>query len=123
MSKLRPNIGVVPFNDRQRVKNLVLKVLDDVGVFEHIPDSISLVNGTLFVLTLNNKRFNYEEIKVDIESDYVDVYLQGIKKTANTYTIGEVGTDIVINFTENIALSPIDIVKEDFLVKGKIVSR
>jgi hypothetical protein len=80
MSKLRPNIGVVPFNDRQRVKNLVLKVLDDVGVFEHIPDSISLVNGTLFVLTLNNKRFNYEEIKVDIESDYVDVYLQGLKK-------------------------------------------
>lgn len=123
MSKLRPNIGVVPFNDRQRVKNLVLKVLDDVGVFEHIPDSISLVNGTLFVLTLNNKRFNYEEIKVDIESDYVDVYLQGLKKPANTYTIGEVGTDIVINFTENITLIPSEIVTTDFLVKGKIVSR
>ena len=123
MSKPIPNIGGVPFNDRQREKDLVLKVLDDVGVFEHIPDTISLVDETLFVLTLSNKRFNYEEIKVDIESDYVDVYLQGIKKPANTYTIGEVGTNIVINFTENITLSPIDIVKEDFLVKGKIVSR
>lgn len=123
MSKLRPSIGVVPFNDRQRVKDLINNVLDDMGVYEHIPDTISLVDDNLFILTLFNKKFNYDEIKVDIESDYVDVYLQGIKKTDDTYIIEEVGADIVINFTKNITLRPVDIVKEDFLVKGKIVSR
>jgi hypothetical protein len=121
MSKPKPNI-ITPFDDKQRFKNLVQEVINDTTIFTHIPDSISL-SGVLFTLTLSNKKFVYEDIKVDVSSDYVDVYLQGVKKPADTYSVTDNGTDIVINFTENITLRPEDIVNTDFSVKGKIVSR
>lgn len=121
MSKVKPNI-VTPFNDRQRFKDLVLEVVGDTTIFTLIPDSISL-NGNLFTLTLSNKKFVFEDIKVDDLSDYVDVYLQGIKKTSNTYVVTDNGSDILITFIESITLSPELIVNTDFSVKGKIVSR
>lgn len=121
MSKKKPNI-ITPFDDKQRFKNLVQEVINDTTIFTHTPDSISL-SGNLFTLTLSNKKFVFEDIKVDIESDYVDIYLQGIKKPADTYSVTDSGTNIVINFTENITLRPQDIVVTDFSVKGKIVSR
>jgi len=117
----KPNI-VTPFDDKQRFKNLIQDVFNDMEIFNHVPDSISL-NGVLFTLILTNKKFVYEEVSVDNLSDYVDIYLQGIKKTANTYSVTDNGTNIVINFTENITLDPPDIVNTDFSVKGKIVSR
>ena len=120
-SRKKPNI-VTPFDDKQRFKNLIQDVFNDMEIFNHVPDSISL-NGVLFTLILTNKKFVYEEVSVDNLSDYVDIYLQGIKKTANTYSVTDNGTDIVINFTENITLDPPDIVNTDFSVKGKIVSR
>ena len=120
-SKTKPNI-ITPFDDKQRFKNLVLEVFKDMEIFTHVPDSISLA-GVLFTLTLSNKKLIYQDIAVDIISDYVDVYLQGVKKTSNTYTIADDGTNVLINFTESIALNPALIVKTDFLVKGKIVSR
>ena len=121
MSKLKPSV-ITPFNDRQRFKDLVLEVISDTSIFTLIPDSISL-DGVLFTLTLLNKKFVFEDIKVDNLSDYVDVYLQGIKKSADKYLVTENGTDIIIAFTENITLSPLEIVVSDFSVKGKIVSR
>lgn len=121
MSKVKPNI-VTPFNDRQRFKDLVSEVINDSWIYTLTPESISL-NETLFTLNLINKKFVFEDIKVDDLSDYVDVYLQGIKKPSDTYVVTEVGNNIVINFTESIALRPRDIVKSDFVVKGKIVSR
>jgi len=121
MSKPKPNI-ITPFDDKQRFKNLVQEVINDTTIFTHIPDSISL-SGVLFTLTLSNKKFVYEDIKVDVSSDYVDVYLQGVKKPADTYSVTDNGTDIVINFTDDITLRPEDIVNTDFSVKGKIVSR
>ena len=121
MSKVNPNI-VTPFNDRQRFKDLVLEVIGDTTIFTLIPDSISL-NGNLFTLTLSNKKFVFEDIKVDNLSDYVDVYLQGIKKTSDKYTVTDNSSDIIITFTESITLRPLDIVADDFSVKGKIVSR
>jgi len=121
MSKSKPNI-VTPFDDKERFKNLVKEVIEDTSIFSHIPDAISL-NGELFTLTLSNKKFTFEEIKVDGLSDYVDVYLQGIKKPADIYSVTDNGTDIVIVFTESITLRPVDIVNTDFSVKGKIVSR
>ena len=121
MTKVKPNI-VTPFDDRQRFKNLVLEVIGDTSIFTHIPDSISL-SGNLFTLTLSNKKFTFEEIKVDDLSDYVDVYLQGIKITSDIYSVTDNGTNIVISFTEDITLRPEDIVNTDFSVKGKIVSR
>ena len=121
MSKAKPNI-ITPFNDRERFKNLVQEVINDTTIFTHVPDSISL-SGVLFTLTLSNKKLNYDDIKVDESSEYVDVYLQGIKKDASSYSVTDNGTNIVINFTENITLAPELIVNTDFSVKGKIVSR
>jgi len=120
-SKPKPNVKT-PFDDKQRFKNLVLEVFQDMEIFSHIPDSISL-DGVLFTLTLSNKKLVYQDIAVDALSEYVDVYLQGIKKTADTYSVTDNGTNIVINFTESITLRPEDIVNTDFSVKGKIVSR
>jgi hypothetical protein len=120
-SRKKPSI-ITPFDDKQRFKNLVQEVFNDMEIFNHVPDSISL-SGVLFTLTLSNKKFTFEEISVDSLSDYIDVYLQGIKKTANLYSVIDNGTDIVINFTESITLDPSSIVNTDFSVKGKIVSR
>jgi len=121
MSRKKPNI-ITPFNDRQRFKDLVQEVINDTTIFTHVPDSISL-SGELFTITLSHKKFTYEDIKVDIESDYVDIYLQGVKKPADIYSVTDNGTNIVISFTESITLAPELIVNTDFSVKGKIVSR
>lgn len=117
----RPNI-ITPFNDKKRFKDLVLNVISDSWIYSVTPDSISL-DGVLFTLTLLNKKFVFEDMKVDNLQDYVDIYLQGIKKTSNAYTVTDDGTNIIINFTQNITLKPDEIVADEFLVKGKIVSR
>jgi len=121
MTKPKPNI-ITSFDDKLRTKNLILEVIDDAWIYQHTPDSLSL-DGELFTLTLSNKKFVFEELKVDITSDYVDIYLQGIKKPADVYSVTDNGTDIIIVFTESITLRPVDIVNTDFVVKGKIVSR
>ena len=119
--KTTPTI-IIPFDDKQRFKDLVLNVIQDGWIYTLVPDSISL-DGVLFTLTLSNKKFVFEDIKVDATSDYIDVYLQGVKKPSNTYVVTDNGNDIIIEFTQTITLRPQDIVKEDFLVKGKIVNR
>jgi len=121
MSKVKPSI-ITPFNDKQRFKNLVNEVIEDSWIYTLVPESISL-NQTLFTLNLINKKFVFEDIKVDNLSDYIDVYLMGVKKTSDMYVVTEVGNNIVITFTQSITLRPRDIVKTDFMVKGKIVSR
>ena len=121
MSKLKPNI-ITPFNDRQRFKNLVQEVINDTTIFTFVPDSISL-NGSLFTLILQNKKFVFEEIKVDTSSDYVDVYFQGLKVPSDIYSVIDNNVDIIITFTESIAFNPSGIGTIDFSVKGKIVSR
>ena len=120
-SKPKPNV-ITPFDDKQRFKNLVLEVIKDMEVFTHIPDSISL-DGDNFTLTLSNKKLVYQDVSVDALSEYVDVYLQGVKKPADIYSVTDNGTNVVIVFTESITLRPEDIVSTDFSVKGKIVSR
>lgn len=121
MSKIKPNI-ITPFNDKQRFKNLVLEVINDTTIYTLIPEIISL-NGDIFTLTLTNKKFVFEDVKVDVLSDYIDVYLQGIKKSSDMYSVTDNGSDIIITFTETITLVPSEIVRTDFSVKGKIVSR
>ena len=120
-SKKKPNI-IVPFNDRKRFKNLIQEIINDTTIFTHVPDSISLV-GVLFTITLSNKKFVYEEVKVDALSDYVDIYLQGVKKTSTLYSVTDNGSDIIIQTNETITADPSSILKEDFVVKGKIVTR
>ena len=91
-------------------------------MYSHTPDSLSL-NGDLFTLTLNNKKFVYQELEVDSNKDYVYIYLQGVLKDGSTYSVEDNGTNIVIEFNESITLRPEDIVASDFEVRGKIVSR
>lgn len=119
--KKKPNI-VTPFDNKKRFKDLVLNVISDSWIYSTIPDTLSL-DGVLFTLTLLNKKFVFEDIKVDTLQDYVDVYLQGIKLPSNVYTVTDDGTDIIINFTEDITRVPNEILVDNFLVKGKIVSR
>ena len=120
-SKKKPNI-ITPFNDRERFKNLIQEIINDTTIFTHVPDSISLV-GVLFTITLSNKKFVYEEVKVDALSDYVDVYLQGVKTTSTLYSVTDNGSDIIIQTNQTITLDPSSIVASDFVVKGKIVTR
>lgn len=120
-SKQKPNI-ITPFNDRARFKALVQEVINDTTIFTHVPDSISL-SGVLFTLTFSNKKFVFEDMKVDNLADYIDLYLQGVKKSADTYSVTDDGTNIILETNQSITLSPGDIVGTDFLVKGKIVSR
>jgi hypothetical protein len=120
-SKKKPNI-IVPFKDRKRFKDLVQEAIDDTTIFTHVPDSISLV-GVLFTITLSNKKFVYEDVKVDGLADYVDIYLQGVKKTSTLYSVTDNGSDIVIQTNATITRNPASIVRTDFVVKGKIVTR
>ena len=83
MSRKKPNI-ITPHNDKGAFNDLVLNVFSDSFVSSHTPDSLSL-SGTLFTLTLLNKKFTYEEVKVDVSSDYVDIYLQTIKLDKNSW--------------------------------------
>ena len=72
---------------------------------------------------LSDKKFLYEEVKIDSSSDYVDIYLQSIKVSSNKYEIVDDGTNIVVTFNQALVAEPSSLVASDFLVKGKIVSR
>ena len=120
-NKQKPNI-ITPFNDRKRFKDLIREVISDTTIFTHTPDSISL-SGVLFTITLANKKFVYEDVKVDNLADYIDVYLQGVKKSSTLYSVTDDGTNIILQTNQTITQRPDLIVGSDFLVKGKIVAR
>ena len=122
--KVAPKIKKVPFNDRSRIKTLVYEVFEDTlktsySLIDGI-DTLQL-NGVLFTLTLVNKKFEFEEIKIDNNKDYMDVYLQGLLKDPNAYDVTTSGNNIIITFNQSITYSPEDILISEFLVKGKIV--
>lgn len=121
MIKTAPNISV-PFDDKARTKSLIMQVINDSWIYQVIPDAISL-NDRLFTLYFYDKKLVFEELKVDVSSDYVDVYLQGIKQDAKSYTLQDNGSNIIISFTQDITFYPETISAGDFLVKGKIVNR
>ena len=121
MSRKKPDI-VVPYDSKAKSNDLIQNIFDDMFVSHHTPDSISL-EGVIFTLTLSNKKFLDEELKIDSSSDYVDIYLQSVKTPSSYYEITDDGTNIVVTFNRAIVASPDDIVAGDFLVKGKIVSR
>mgnify|MGYP003120145391 FL=1 len=121
MSREKPNI-ITPYNTKGQTNDLIQNIFDDMFVTHHTPDSISL-EGVLFTLTLSNKKFLDEEVKIDSSSDYVDIYLQSVKTPSSYYEIVDDGTNIVVTFNQALVAEPGDIVAGDFLVKGKIVSR
>jgi hypothetical protein len=120
MSKQKPNI-ITPYNDRQRIKNLVLEVIDDTFIYTHTPDTVIL--NEFITLTLLNKKFVFQDVAVDELSDYVDVFGMGLKQKDESYSVTEDGNDIVISFTESIGLEDSEFDTSDFEIKGKIVSR
>ena len=118
----RPNIPIGAYNDKARIKNLINEVVGDALFYNSfIPDLVYL-DGIIFTLVLENKKFNFEELQVDNASEYLDIFLQDIKKTSDSYSVTTTDTNIVITFNQTITLRPQDIVPEDFLIKGKIVS-
>jgi hypothetical protein len=122
--KTKPNIPPIPFNDRSRTKELVLEVINDTVYYKsYTPTSISLdvETGYLFTLILENAKFQFEEIQVGNASLYVDIFLQGIKKTSDTYSIISIDNNITIIFNQRITFASESIIKEDFQIKGKIV--
>ena len=121
MSKVKPNI-ITPFNDKKRFKDLVQEVINDTFIFTITPDLVTINNG-LVQLTLSSKKFIYQDMPVDTLSDYVDVYVMGLKIQDSIYVVTDNGNDLIINFTEVVGLNPELFTINDFEVKGKIVSR
>ena len=117
----KPNIPKMPTNDRGRFKTLINEIIDDIVLYPHNVDQIILLDN-LITLVLWNKRFVVEEMKVDNPKDYTDVYLQGIKQSSNIYDIRANGDNIVITFGQKIVPFQNELIINDFLVKGKIVS-
>ena len=56
----------------------------------------------MFTLILSNKKFVFQEIKLDKDKDYIDIYLQGTVLEQQTYNVSDNGTNIVIEFIESI---------------------
>ena len=123
--KVAPKIKKVPFNDRSRIKELVYEVFEDtLKTTYSLIDGIDTMqlNGTLFTITLVNKKFEFEEIKIDNDKDYIDVYLQGLLKDPDAYDVIKSGNNIIITFNQSITYTPDEIIISDFSVKGKIVN-
>jgi hypothetical protein len=121
MSRPRPNISIPSVKkSRQVFENFVLEVIEDSFRFEFRPDEIELINGELFVLTLINKKFIEDTLKVDVPSDYVKIYLLSVEQPQDRYTITQNENNIVITFSESITRLPQDVIKENFRIRGRI---
>ena len=118
--RVKPNIPKMPYDNRGRLKNLIENVIQDATTYPHTPDQVVLIDGFI-TLVLWNKRFLFEEMKVDNPKDYTDIYLQGIKQSSNIYDIGINGENIIITFGETLGYNQNQFQKDDFLIKGKIV--
>jgi hypothetical protein len=121
----KPNINTnnssLP-GSRSQLKGLVLQAITDTFIYSFYPNDIALdETGNLFTLYLYNKYMVVEALQVDNYSDYVDVYLYGVKQPRERYTITTDGTDITITFNVSITRVPADVIKTDFEIKGKIV--
>jgi len=124
MSRVVPNINIdttQKLRDRAGFKEFVLRVNTDTFTYSHKPNTISLENQTFFTLTLENKRFIFDILEVDDVTDYVDVYLFGVKQPQDRYNVEVVGNSIIVTFTADITRLPNQVSAADFEIKGKIV--
>ena len=124
MARQLPNIdraNSLTKRDRTEFRNFVTDVIIDTFIYKYIPTSISLDGtGTLFTLTLQNKRFIIDILEVDNVKDYIDVYLFGVNQPQDRYNVSVAGNNIIVTFTVDITRLPADVVRTDFEVKGKI---
>jgi hypothetical protein len=111
--------------DRTEFNQFVLNVIKDTFIYDVVPSLIELdaETNTLFTLYLFDKKIIIDRLEVDEYSDYIDVYLFGVKQPQDRYTVNIVDNDIVVQFNINITRLPQDVVNTDFIIKGKIVDR
>jgi hypothetical protein len=123
MARQLPNIVVgtsLKMRDRLGFRDFVLKVNTDTFLYEFQPTEIEVINDTLFILYLRNKRFLIDDLQVDNTKDYIDIYLYGVRQPQDRYVVDVIENDIIITFTESITRLPNDVVATDFRIKGKI---
>ena len=124
MSRKVPNIDLgttLKKRDRLGFKQFVLNVNTDTFIYNYTPSTIQLnEDGRLFTLTLQNKKFIFDILELDDVSDYVDVYLFGIKQPQDKYNVVISGNNIVITFVSDVTRLPGEVSVNDFEIKGKI---
>ena len=124
MARSTPNINIdttQKLRDRLGFKQFVLQVNTDTFIYNYIPSTIQLnEDGRLITLTLINKKFIFDILELDDVSDYVDVYLFGIKQPQDKYNVVISGNNIVITFVSDVTRLPGEVSVNDFEIKGKI---
>lgn len=124
MARIKPNINVDTtqrLRDRAGFKEFVLKVNTDTFIYNYNPSVLVLdETGRLFTLTLQNKRFIFDILELDDVSDYIDVYLFGVKQPQDRYSAEVSGNNIIVTFTSDITRLPNEVRVTDFEIKGKI---
>ena len=123
MARKTPNIildTTLKQRDRLGFKDFVLKVNTDTFIFSFSPDEIEVNDDIYFKLYLRNKRLVSDELVVDDITDYIDIYLYGVKQPQNRYSVVQIGNDIVVEFTADITRLPKEVSASDFEIKGKI---
>ena len=121
MSRVKPNIRIPSFKkSRQTFENFVLDVIEDSFIFEYTPDIVELLEGNLFKLTLSNKNFIEDTLKVDVPQDYVKIFLLSVEQPQERYSVQQINNDIVITFNRDITRVPQDIIRTDFKIKGRL---
>jgi hypothetical protein len=125
MARKKPNIDFTTttvVKDRKEFKDFVLSVVKDTFIYQFVPNELGLdETGKLFTLYLYNKRLIIDALELDNYSDYIDIYLYGVKQPQDRYTVTLDDPNIVIQFNVDITRLPQDVIATDFLIKGKIV--
>jgi hypothetical protein len=124
MARSTPNINIdttQKLRDRLGFKEFVLQVNTDTFIYNYIPSTIEVnEDGRLITLTLINKKFIFDILELDDVSDYVDVYLFGVKQPQDKYNVVINGNNIVITFISDVTRLPGEVGVNDFEIKGKI---
>ena len=124
MARSTPNINIdttQKLRDRLGFKQFVLQVNTDTFIYNYIPSTIELnEDGRLITLTLINKKFIFDILELDDVSDYVDVYLFGIKQPQDKYGVESNENNIIVTFTSDVTRLPNEVNTTDFEIKGKI---
>ena len=123
MGRTVPNIDInstQKLRDRVGFKDFVLQVATDTFIYSYNPNTIQVVDGIYFTLTLQNKRFIFDILELDNVKDYIDVYLFGVKQPQDRYTALVDGNNIVVTFVADITRLPNEVRTTDFEIKGKI---
>ena len=123
MSRTVPNIDInatQKLRDRAGFKNFVLQVATDTFIYSYNPNTIQIVDGIYFTLTLQNKRFIFDILELDNVKDYIDVYLFGVMQPQDRYTVVVDGNNIIVTFISDVTRLPNEVNTTNFEIKGKI---